>query len=66
MRKILRLKVEEIESIGFSKKGRRLVYDENIMEFEPSVFQDLGKFLRTMRMEEDDISFKLHKHNSNF
>ena len=56
----------ETDSISISNKATESVKIEFITEHEHSTFRDLVCFLRTMRVEEDEINFILPKHIFNF
>ena len=55
-----------MDSLANSIKAEDSVYDEILMEYKPSIFQNLEKFLRTIRTTKNDINFFLQAYSSNF
>ena len=54
-----------MDSLANSEEAEDSVYDEIIMEYKHSIFQNLEKFLRTIGTKEDDIIFFLQAYSSN-
>ena len=61
-KKFLSLEAERVTN-GLFNKAKDSVYDETLLEYKHSFVQDLGNFLGTMRMEENDISSILQRYD---
>ena len=56
--------LEQKHSTTTSDKRKDWVHNEFMLDYEQMNSQDLGSFLGTMRLREEDITFNLQKYKS--